>query len=428
MPRIGGEQTATANHFPALMVNESMMGYLVRVGLLNQLSLSGTSSLVLGLNSCLEPPWVVPSNLDRLSRSASGTLGTANDLLLNNTVFPVVAPFLAPQVRSRLALQMTSDLLPGRHQSKIRSNTWEGNVPAQFRWCTKCVLDDETEQGFYYWHREHQLAVCTHCPRHGCALVTGCGYCTFPRNLRTSPSLPTARCRCGRELRALSALSFVQGDGSAMARSHELVRSMFEDPLQLDEQDHIGATMQQRAIQLELMTKAGVRRATVMKLVEDAGGMQLVQSTLGGPEAALNWLSSVLRSGRTVANLAVNVFIITTLFPSTQSFRVALEQSRSVRRVGVDFRKPATNHVRDRTAGTTRYVERRLEKDKLISDAIRLRHTSVLASNEQPVRFTRSFFLADIEGGRSIVRKLELYPLSASTIGELSETREQYQL
>jgi hypothetical protein len=220
----------------------------------------------------------------------------------------------------------------------------------------------------------------------------------------------------------------VQGDGSALAKIHEFILSMVDCSLPLDEQDHIGATLQRRAIQLDLMTGKGVRRAVFMRLVEDCGGMPIINSTWETERAAMTWVSTVLRSGRTVASLATNVLLITTLFSSAQTFREALEQSRSMRKLGEELRKQTTErtNVSLGQTGTTRYIEKRHEKDKLISEAIRRRHASVLASNQQPVRFTRTFFLADIAGCRSIVRKLASYPLSAAAIRELSESREQF--
>ncbi|WP_412524151.1 TniQ family protein [Burkholderia sp. S-53] len=427
MPKSVVLQSSAINNFPALLPGETMLGYLARVVLVNQANLYSVSSHVLGLKSCLEPPWVVPCNLARLCDFAKGALGSANDLLQNHTVFPAVAPFLKAEIRARLSTQIIESNAGGIRRGVIRPSAWEGNAPARMAWCPKCVGEDEATYGFSYWRREHQLDICSHCVRHSCPLAVGCGLCTFPLSRRAAPALPTARCQCGRGLRTIAVGSYVRGDGSLLSKSHEFLRSLFDNPLPLDELDHIGATLQERAIELDLTTGVGIRQSAMMKLVEHVDGLHLLAPRWGSRENAIHVLTRPLRHGETSSNLAVNVLLVGVLFSSGDDFRTALTRNRVAGKLGTDCRERVSAPVHNASYAASEYhLKKRLQTDRQISTAIRQRHAAVLASSERPIRFTRGFFLADIPGGRSIVRKTDMYPLISATIQELAETREQY--
>lgn len=402
------------------------MSYVTRLALVNQASLKSVSSIVLGLYSCVEPPWVVPSNIENLCQFAGGALPEPEILLSKHTVYPVVAPFLPPQLRSQLARQITMTRLPGR-STQIRTSTWEGNAPARMAWCIDCVQEDCAQYGFGYWHREHQLIFCTRCPMHRRPLMMGCGLCTFPRSQRATPALPAAQCQCGRTLRSLVDGTYDRESDSLLSRSRELIRSFFDSPLPLDKEDHVTATLQERAIDLGLMKNGTIQHAAVRKLIQATDGGALMQARWPDSAGAEQYLTRPLALGKQSANLAINIILIGLLFSTNSDFRVALERNRQAGNAGRDYSsRPRVNRRLGGPNHTQRYLRQREEKDRRVSDAIRERHAAVLASDAQPVRFSKAFFLGDIEGGRSIVRKLELYPLCSATIEELSETFDQY--
>lgn len=435
MPKADAYQAAAITNFPVLLPDETMLGYLTRVAMLSQLNLYGVSSLALGLNDRLEPPWVVPSNLDYLCEAAQGTLGTAHNLAFNHTVFPVVAPFMPSAIRARLLRQIAEPRPPRTQSGTIRTASWESGAPGRMAWCPQCALADESRYGFSYWHREHQLDACSHCIRHQCPLVTGCGLCGFPASRHVLPALPSAKCPCGREPRPVSLSIYIDSENTLVSKCHDIIRYLFDNPLPLDETDHIAATLQEKVSELGLSTKRGLRLGNVSARIEAMGDLRPLVSRWGKLETAIRILTNPLRRGRPSPNLAVNAFLIGILFDSGEEFRGALERNRLAGTTAIR-RRNGFNCLASQKFGSRKemresespYLRRRVALDEATSIAIRQRHAAVLASLEQPIRFTRAFFLAGVPTGRSIARKYSDYPLTAAAIRELSETDEQYVL
>lgn len=212
-----------------------------------------------------------------------------------------------------------------------------------------------------------------------------------------------------------------------LARSHNSIRALFDNPLSLHDADHVGATYQERALELGLIKGTVLRRSAMMHLIEGVDGVGLLEARWAGVEEAMKVLSKPLMQGRCSPNLAVNLILMNLLFPSENDFRRALERGRREGKVGNDYhgqRRRKTLTVR--RSNPTRYVQARNERDKQVAAEIRRRHSAVLASPDRPTRLTKSFLFACIDGARTIVTKLEQYPQTEATINELAETSEQY--
>lgn len=428
MPKHATLQFSAMNSFPALLPGETMIGYATRLALVNQMSLKKISLDAFGLYGCLEPPWVVPSNLEYFYHFADGALPESDYLLNKHTIYPVVAPFLAAPMRLQLASQIKRARSRGR-STQIRASAWEGNSPARMAWCIDCVKEDCERYGFAYWHREHQLTFCTYCPAHGSPLVVSCGLCTFPLSQRATPMLPTEQCQCGRKLRSLADGPHDPKNSSLLSRGHGLIRSFFSNPLPLDREDYITATLQERACELGVIKNGQIKHAVIRELIQAVDGDDVMRERWphSNETQAIRALTRSLAHGRQSTKLAINVILIGTLFSTETDFRVALERNRQAGNASRDLSSRADRKPGRRGSNHAQlYLRQRQQKDQYVSDAIRRRHAAVLAAGELPVRFSKAFFLGDVEGGRSIVRKLELYPLCSAAIAELSETHSQY--
>ena len=108
----------------------------------------------------------LPCNLEALATNLSLISQiTGEELIQNHTLYRFYAAFL-PQTRSQQVLKaMRSGDGGGIHdQVGIRASLVR--VPRYFRFCPKCVQNDQQAYGELYWHRSHQVTGVLVCPHH----------------------------------------------------------------------------------------------------------------------------------------------------------------------------------------------------------------------------------------------------------------------
>lgn len=90
---------------------------------------------------------------------------TVEELIQQHTLYPIYAPFL-PQQRSQQILQAmrSSNGVSIHDKTGIRASSI--HVPRYFRFCPKCIQDDQTTYGELHWHRIHQVSGIFVCPHH----------------------------------------------------------------------------------------------------------------------------------------------------------------------------------------------------------------------------------------------------------------------
>ena len=109
----------------------------------------------------------LPSHLGRIAELYPAALGvTPLDLLYQNTLFPLYAPFVGETRRIALIRELTANdksavhLAVGVAASRIRQ-------PIYLRYCPACMCEQVSKHGECYWRRDWQVAGADSCPAHG---------------------------------------------------------------------------------------------------------------------------------------------------------------------------------------------------------------------------------------------------------------------
>lgn len=91
---------------------------------------------------------------------------TVDDLIDQNTLFPLYGPFLSQERWLEIRELMIGDNGTGIYRRLGLANQ---NIPRLtfFRYCPDCAEQDKKNFGEYYWHRLHQVVGVEICPIHG---------------------------------------------------------------------------------------------------------------------------------------------------------------------------------------------------------------------------------------------------------------------
>ena len=109
----------------------------------------------------------LPGHLNRIAALYPEKIGiTASDLLYNNTLFPLYAPFIGEARRKSLIRELTTN---GKSAVHLTSGAAASRVkqPEYLRYCPGCIEQQMREFGECYWRRDWQVAGTNSCPHHG---------------------------------------------------------------------------------------------------------------------------------------------------------------------------------------------------------------------------------------------------------------------
>lgn len=154
------------NHFPTPYPDELLYSALARYHVRSgNMSPKMTLYELFGTNT-ITAVVDMPSDIDSLvCRLPKHKRLTADELIMNNTLFPYYTAFI-PEIRtSAIAACMKGNgggkihTMAGIMASKIA-------VPKYLRFCPECSAEDKIKYGEYYWHRLHQMPGVILCPFH----------------------------------------------------------------------------------------------------------------------------------------------------------------------------------------------------------------------------------------------------------------------
>jgi hypothetical protein len=109
----------------------------------------------------------MPNRLNALFENIpTGTALTPDYFIKSSTLYPVYQPFLSKEKAESISQSMKGN--HGNHKGMITSGYIK--PPKYFRFCPKCIEEDEKCWGEAYWHRVHQISGVELCPIHFCWL------------------------------------------------------------------------------------------------------------------------------------------------------------------------------------------------------------------------------------------------------------------
>ncbi len=149
--------------FPAPYEDELIYSWLCRYMVWSGYTSATDAYRDLYENIEVHPSIELLNNLTKDARIAMERTAPLKELVLNHTLFPEYARFIAPAKRERLLTEL--DFTRGN---------WINSVmrPAAFgerylRYCPVCVKEDREMYGETFWHRQHQIYGIVICVRHG---------------------------------------------------------------------------------------------------------------------------------------------------------------------------------------------------------------------------------------------------------------------
>lgn len=215
----------------------------------------------------LQPPWIVPGNLEFLFKSLSPTFGSVDEMVCNHTCLPAFLPFVEPENIPRVL----GHVLRGESHSGIPSMLGLAgkfvNSKPEMAFCPDCSREDEARLGFTFWRRAHCLPGLAYCAIHRRRLVAGCRQCTFSMRSARSPRLPETLCWCG-QLHVEVPGPTEKNDVDVLVELCTLAQKMLEGGLAGRTRDEIGSYLYWKA------REAGYRNGTRLKTLLIAAGMR----------------------------------------------------------------------------------------------------------------------------------------------------------
>ncbi|HEJ2566228.1 TniQ family protein [Pseudomonas aeruginosa] len=159
--------------FPTPFPDETLYSVVTRYNLLTATTSADTykalyDGVMMGLSS------IAPKNLSTLAERIPGSSKVNRfELLKNNTLLPVFAPFQEALIENRTG---HDHLLNPEYPLQWIMPQGLGFV----RTCLPCAQDDYSVHGVSYWHRSHQIPGVICCWKHGTILFDTCPACNLP--------------------------------------------------------------------------------------------------------------------------------------------------------------------------------------------------------------------------------------------------------
>ncbi|WBY03589.1 TniQ family protein [Ramlibacter tataouinensis] len=188
--------SAGSTVWPPIEGNEPIDGYLWRGVVHSSRSrMKGLVQHVVG-RQAIQPPWIVPCNLEQICERLAPVFGSAQQLFDGHTLLPAHLPFVAEHARATLLDHVfKGERSPGIAAVAGLTGRAITSKP-RMALCPICVREDLLA-GFPIWRRQHQLAGFGVCPFHDVELVAGCGRCHYSQPGSRQPQLPERNCWCG---------------------------------------------------------------------------------------------------------------------------------------------------------------------------------------------------------------------------------------
>jgi len=445
--------------------------------------MKGQVQALLG-RQALEPPWIVPSNLETLAVSLQAVFSGPDEILRNHTCLPAFLPFARPEALPRIL----GHVLRGESHRGVPSMLGLAGKYIRSKptvaLCIECVREDEERLGFAYWRRFHNLPGVTYCVRHRQPLVHGCGKCAYSGSKCRTPRLPKVRCWCGQPHMRLPGPK-MPVDRAALMTLAQLAHELLHGALAGRTPAEIGAYYAMQARELGFRDGSRLRTPAIAREFQDRYSPELLahlNATVGNGRT--NWLEVAL--GRREAPLALtrNLLLMDffgTRVPAAEDFKraagssteadavkVAAAARRSQASARFDIQAArraiesflATNPTASRsqllralgrTASDLRefdkewYEERlasrrghdpltpekreayRAEFDARTASYVRERRKLLLSVESHPKRLTRRALLTGCPRGNEVSTAREkLMPLTSRALAECVETSDAY--
>lgn len=316
---------------PGIHVGESVTGYVSRISVFA--THQGVEmTLRLQSKSAHKLAWLFPSGLERLSDVYGGTMPSAELLLQNNTLFPLIRPFLANDSVAQVRAHYLASPAPGiAGICGFNSYGLSSSMPI----CRACI-DEDKKKGMPYWRASHFVPRLALCPVHLETLYDYCGKCVTGFRQSMAVWIPKTYCACGGELVPRRVLRSKKGRETEVAISTAVRQILIDGELAAVGNRDILSAIARRAKQLGIGRPGGL--AKIRSLLEHRIGTEAIDAYkfVANTRSVFHFsLQGKLLS----RNPVHNILLILTLFDGLDEFLIAIK--------GVAVESKTSNYLKD---------------------------------------------------------------------------------
>lgn len=314
--------------------DEDLAGYIWRNSMTSgRRRMKGQVQAYVG-RQALQPPWIVPSNLETIARNLHSVFLSADEILRNHTCLPAFLPFARQESLPRIM----DHVLYGESHCGVPSmlglaGRYISSKP-RLALCIECVRTDEEKMGFAYWRRFHNLPGLTYCMKHGQPLVHGCGTCAFSGAQARTPRLPGVHCWCGQPHAQLPAQA-MPGDRALLMTLTRMAYQLMCGALSGRTPGEIGAYFVMCARTGGFQDGSRLRTPAIAREFQERYSPNLLQrlnASIGG--APRNWLEVALGRREAPLSLTRNLLLFDFFggrLPISEDFERAAASDAQVR-------------------------------------------------------------------------------------------------
>lgn len=276
--------------------------------------------------------WLFPSGLERLSEGYGATMPSAELLLQNNTLFPLIRPFLPDDSVAQVRAHYLAGYTPGiAGICGFNSYSLSSSLPV----CRACIAEDK-KKGMPYWRTSHFVPGLALCPVHLETLYHYCGECVKGFRQSMAVWIPKTFCACGGELAPRRVLRSGKGRETEVAISTMVGKILIDGELAAVGSQDLLSAISRRARELGFGRPGGL--AKIRSLLEHRIGTEAITAYrfVANTRSAFHFsLQGKLLS----RNPVHNVILILTLFDGLDELLVAIK--------GIDVEPSISHYFRD---------------------------------------------------------------------------------
>lgn len=323
--------------------------------------------------TAIQPPLLLPSNLDLFSERCELVLGDSGNIISRNTIAPALLPFLSESARQSLITHLKgtgNTKNPFMYLGFANASTKSGL--RQF-FCLRCVEEDLDVVGWPYWRRYHQFPLMSLCPRHRIPLTAGCNECKFSEPTARYIKQPRLQCWCGKpnapfypKLQSKRALQ-------AASRVTSVLHELLEFPLDLSfTREIIGLTYRKALAETDMQRGSHLAVSALEGHFESHFTDEFLLSCGSSVSGDRSWLANTLALREVPSSVIRNALLIDFFFGGVGTFKEALAQlgpdeARSYSSEGVKRKSKANPLSNTKADSERRQLYRQTLSDFLIA-------------------------------------------------------------
>lgn len=282
------------------------------------------------LYSSFRPSWILPTRLDEYVEALGDYIGSVDQVIANNTLFPgfnrflstTSSEFVLTRLRDKDTRFMSPSLTGMDHGHALRRN-WAPGI------CLECLSEDVSPDGEAFWRRDFLLVHIRHCARHGTRIHEFCDTCAHGFRGSTVVTTPTNRCLCGKPL--VPRPHSTEHDAAQLefdlARGwSKLLTSDFAPNIRGPE---MWALMQRQAQHLGFVRDARISWGKFAEFFAQSG-LKTMATSIGFPFRN-NSVAEALRGQKPMANPIQALFLLIALYGSWSAVEAAIKSEMLTR-------------------------------------------------------------------------------------------------